>query len=188
VVKMARLDKTIRARVLEQIPAKRCKATSKRSGKPCQRYALVGADVCPIHGGRAPQVRARAEERVTLADRLKTAPMRQTWEVLADTAHIADVLLQDARLSVEQGTFNPASLDALVSSLERAHRLSTSNHHAGLAERRQRFAEAQAQQMHQVFTRVLAGLGLSAEQKALVPGLLKREIEGVLLRREEIAA
>lgn len=185
---MARLAKDRRRLVQDVIPPLRCTATSKRSGVNCRRYAMVGTNVCARHGGIAPQVRAKAEERVTLAERLKTAPMRQTWEVLADTAHIADVLLQDARVSIEQGTFTPASLETLVSALERAHRLSTSNHHAGLAERKARFAEAQAGQMHQVFTRVLAGLGLTPEQKALVPQLLKREIEGVLVQQGEIAA
>lgn len=185
---MARLNKTLRKRVQDEIPPLRCKATVKRTGQQCRRYVIVGATVCRSHGGVAPQVRAAAERRVTLAERLKTAPRRQTWEVLEDTAHIADALLQDARVEIEQGAFTPAALDKLVSSLERAHRLSTSNHHAGLAERRQRFAEGQAEQMHQVFTRVLAGLGLTPEQKALVPVLLKREIEGVLVQRGEIAA
>lgn len=181
---MARLAVDVRHRVRDQIPPTQCTGTSRRSGQQCKRYAVVGARVCPMHGGKAPQVRAKAEERITLADRLKSAPMRQPWEVLADTAHIADVLMQDARLEVEQGTFTVASLDKLVTALDRAHRLSTSNVHAGLAERKVRFAENQAEQMHQVFTRVLTGLNLTAEQKALVPQLLKHEIEGVLVQRE----
>ncbi|HEU5304386.1 MAG TPA: hypothetical protein VFU40_07060 [Gemmatimonadales bacterium] len=125
-------------------------------------------------------MRRKAAERVSLAERLQSSPQRQPWEVMEDTAHIADVLMRDARVALEQGTFTPAALDKLVSSLERAHRLSNANVNTGLSERRQRFAEAQATQMHAVFSRVLAGLGLSREQKALVPELLKREIGGLL--------
>lgn len=47
---------------------------------------------------------------------------------------------------------------------------------AGLAERQVRLAESQGAAMYAVFGRVLEGLGLSAEQAALVPVLLAREI------------
>jgi hypothetical protein len=47
---------------------------------------------------------------------------------------------------------------------------------AGLAERQVRLAEQQGVQMAGVFRRVLDALGLSAEQRALVPELLRREI------------
>lgn len=44
--------------------AERCKAKSKRSGERCKRPPCIGADVCHIHGGKAPQVRAAAKRRV----------------------------------------------------------------------------------------------------------------------------
>lgn len=47
---------------------------------------------------------------------------------------------------------------------------------AGLAERQVRLAEQQGVQMAGVFRRVLDQLGLSVEQRALVPGLLRQEI------------
>jgi hypothetical protein len=50
---------------------------------------------------------------------------------------------------------------------------------AGLAERQVRLAERQGQEMAGVFRRVLAALGLSAEQAALVPGLLAREVGAI---------
>lgn len=43
--------------------AERCTAQSVRSGKRCRRWPVIGADVCPTHGGRAPQVKAAAERR-----------------------------------------------------------------------------------------------------------------------------
>jgi len=45
----------------------KCKATSKRSGKRCERWAINGGVVCPFHGGAAPQVRRKAEEQLRLA-------------------------------------------------------------------------------------------------------------------------
>lgn len=42
----------------------RCKARSSQTGEPCKRWANHGAVVCPSHGARAPQVKARAEDRI----------------------------------------------------------------------------------------------------------------------------
>jgi hypothetical protein len=42
--------------------------------------------------------------------------------------------------------------------------------------------------MQRVFSRVLRGLGLTQEQQALVPELLRQEIQGVVTRQIEQAA
>ncbi|WP_031171799.1 hypothetical protein [Streptosporangium roseum] len=44
--------------------ARRCSATRSRGRGPCNNYAMNGADVCHAHGGRAPQTRRRAAERL----------------------------------------------------------------------------------------------------------------------------
>lgn len=44
--------------------AKKCRAHSSRTGKPCQRWAIAGGTVCPMHGGSAPQVKQSAQERL----------------------------------------------------------------------------------------------------------------------------
>lgn len=41
----------------------RCTAHRQRDGKPCGAWAMRGATVCRVHGGMAPQVRAKAAER-----------------------------------------------------------------------------------------------------------------------------
>ena len=43
--------------------ANRCHATA-RSGKRCRNLAIAGGTVCRFHGGAAPQVRAKAQERL----------------------------------------------------------------------------------------------------------------------------
>ena len=42
----------------------RCKAKSKRSQERCKKDAMKGGTVCRAHGGAAPQVKAKALERI----------------------------------------------------------------------------------------------------------------------------
>lgn len=44
--------------------SQRCSATSKAKGVQCGRSAIPGGTVCGYHGGRAPQVKRKAEERL----------------------------------------------------------------------------------------------------------------------------
>jgi hypothetical protein len=160
--------------------SEQCTATSTQSGQRCKRLATRGAKVCQKHGAAAPQVREAARQRVAIADALATGTKRHPWEVLEDALHTADVLMSEARVQVETGQITPALVEKLVNTIERAHRMAKVNLDAGIDQRKLRLAEAQAGQMHQVFTRVLTQLGLTAEQKARVPELLKREIRSVL--------
>ncbi len=51
--------------------AKRCTAHSSRTGKPCKGFRVPGATVCKMHGGSAPQVKAKARQRLEeAADRM----------------------------------------------------------------------------------------------------------------------
>lgn len=176
-----RLSQARRQAILPIIPSLQCAGTASTTGQRCKKRAELGTNVCRKHGAAAPQVRRLADERITLAEALVAAPRRPVWEVLEDTAHYSDVLLRQVVLEVRsQGTVSPELLDRLVQALERANRLSKTVLDAGVAERRTRLAEAQATQMFAVFTRVLNALGLTAEQKAQVPELLKREIQGEL--------
>lgn len=45
----------------------KCTARSQRTGQQCRRPAARGANVCPVHGGAAPQVRAAAKRRLDQA-------------------------------------------------------------------------------------------------------------------------
>lgn len=50
-----------------QFPQKiRCKATN-RWGEQCAKWAMKGSVVCNKHGGAAPQVRRKAQERIAMA-------------------------------------------------------------------------------------------------------------------------
>jgi hypothetical protein len=60
-----------------------CRAMSKQSGKRCRRPCGPGAVVCHMHGGKIPQVAAKARERVVAAKARK---------VLADLGESPDPL------------------------------------------------------------------------------------------------
>ena len=42
----------------------RCTGHSSRTGAPCKNFPIHGGTVCVTHGGRAPQVKAKARERL----------------------------------------------------------------------------------------------------------------------------
>ena len=46
--------------------SQKCSAHSKRTGKQCGQWAIPGGRVCKWHGGAAPQVIAKAEERLEM--------------------------------------------------------------------------------------------------------------------------
>lgn len=43
------------------IPARKCTAKKRKTGEPCQRWAVAGATVCSVHGGQLPRVSERAK-------------------------------------------------------------------------------------------------------------------------------
>jgi len=49
-----------------QLTRRRCKATN-RLGEPCGVAPIPGGDVCPYHGGNAPQVRQAAQRKLLRA-------------------------------------------------------------------------------------------------------------------------
>lgn len=123
-----------RHRILRELPPRRCSArSSRRPGEQCRRYALVGSDVCHSHGGGAPQVVAKAAERVLLAEEISRSPRRSPREVLIAAAHTADVLLGRA-IAAAGEPLSPDQLDEVVSSVGRAAHLAKITLDAGLDE------------------------------------------------------
>jgi len=44
--------------------SRQCTATAKSTGERCQRAAIIGGNVCHVHGGAAEQVQQKAQERL----------------------------------------------------------------------------------------------------------------------------
>lgn len=111
----------------------RCAATAKRTGKPCRRAPVPGASVCSVHGGAAPQTRAKAAERVlerearALLARLEVAPVgdplielsRLAGQVLAWRDTCAELVNQLSSVRYE-GAGSGEQLRAEVVLFERA--------------------------------------------------------------------
>lgn len=53
-----------------------CGGRSSQTGRPCRRWSIRGGYVCPSHGGRAPQVKAKARERLA---ELAAAAILAAW-------------------------------------------------------------------------------------------------------------
>jgi hypothetical protein len=87
----------------------KCTATN-RQGNPCQKPAIAGAVVCRNHGGAAPQVRAKARQRLlslvdpalgvlARATRRRTGKALATWEPSAQEIAAAREILDRAGIN-----------------------------------------------------------------------------------------
>lgn len=174
----------------------------KLDGEQCKKDAIKGGTVCRSHGGAAPQVRAAAAVRYELSQwvlgdakddpgevllRLVTqSRMRvdqysaELEKLVADSPSLREALVGDA-----QGEFGKvgeyirglAQLEALER--DRLANFASKAVAAGLGERQVRLAERQGELMAAVLTRILdnAQLGLSVEQKSLMPGLMRETLQ-----------
>jgi uncharacterized Zn finger protein (UPF0148 family) len=66
-----------------------CTATAKSTGERCQRAAVKGATVCPVHGGMAEQVQEKAQERLDRMADETTAEMQDVIQDLIDLYNAA---------------------------------------------------------------------------------------------------
>lgn len=104
-----------RKRLLRLIPPRPC-AGHTTSGEPCGNHAVVGATVCHKHGARAPQVRAAAARRISLAEALESGDRRHPQEVLASALHGADVLARRTQALLADG--DPVTADMIQALLD----------------------------------------------------------------------
>ena len=64
---------------------------------------MVGTTVCATHGAKAPQVKAAAARRITLAEALLNGDRRHPQEILASALHQVDVLGSQTVQSIADG-------------------------------------------------------------------------------------
>lgn len=160
-----------------------CSATAKSTGQPCQQRAAAGATVCRFHGGRAPQVRAKAKQRLLAAQaaeelaRLDVDPVADPLTLLADLLGQAvafkDVLaarvneLQDnLRFTDDKGTEQLRSEVALWErALDRCERFAVNIARLNIDERLAQISRQQLDMVVDALQLVLTELGLSEEQQ-----------------------
>lgn len=179
-------------------PHPRCKG-HRKDGNPCTMWPRKGSAVCKRHGGNAPQVKAAAERRQAEEKAQKAvATYGLPIDVPADQA-----LLDELHRTVGHVTW----LNALIGGMgedgltqwgesgrqvsvwldmyqrERAHLAKVAKDVLGsaIAERQVRVAEQQGAILAGAVRQILDRLGLTAEQRALVPQVVPavlREITG----------
>jgi len=160
----------------------------RTSGEPCRAPAMRGAAVCVAHGGKAPQVRAKAERRMAEAKALRqlarlgveapddVAPSEALHEALRGA--VGDY--RAARLAVAEVPLDGDSLPAMVAvyerSADRLAKVARSALDAGLAERMASVAEADAQALRDALDRATAAIGLDFEQRMQLGQALANEL------------
>ena len=183
----------------------KCSGTN-RQGQPCRLNAIDGGTVCWRHGGKAPQVRAKAAVRAELMSWGLDAPTVDPGETLLKLVSQSAARAQRYATEIEQLVAESPSLrEALVAevwaptedggaykageyirglvSLEAQERERCANWAAkaiaaGLAERQVRLAERQGALMAEFLRAVLADpeLGLSEEQRRAIPNVARRHL------------
>ena len=67
-----------------------CTATAKSTGEQCQNPPMKGSNVCRMHGGQAPQVKKKAQERLDEMADATTANIQRDIEDLQTEYEQAD--------------------------------------------------------------------------------------------------
>jgi hypothetical protein len=185
-----------------------CRA-HKRSGQPCTNPPMTGQAVCRMHGGSAPQARAAAEQRVQRAELAKTIgeladacdvastdpvdQLQEALEVCVRMVAALDYLTSRLGLGIGEGAdatghiLMPAKAGAATNPLvtelgtwvDRKARTAKACLDAGISERQVRVMEATAGSFVQALRAILDGLGLTPDQQALVPSLVRAAMEAI---------
>ncbi len=93
----------------DHMDAPRCTATAKGSGQRCKRRPIPGGPVCVKHGGGAPQVKAKALERLLALQN----PAIDRLTQLIDQVEFPTVAYQAARDVLDRTMGKPAESQAV---------------------------------------------------------------------------
>lgn len=174
-----------------------CEAHNQR-GLPCGKPATPGATVCAAHGSRAMQVRSKAERRLA-AERAQQAVgdlvqlgsdlslgeiyrsiLGATSQAIRWHAAMGERVERLNAIRYEAFGTGTEQLRAEVAlyerSMDRVVKFAETIVRLDIESRRVRLAEAEALLVAEVIRRVLEALDLSAEQRALIPVVVPREL------------
>jgi len=173
----------------------RCHAHN-RKGEQCGHPAgwgteHVGTGLCRLHGGNSPSGKtSAAREQVTAmaaamgdgidADPFDTilAAIRQAW---AEVRLFGELAAENDGPLTEDGYLHPAVKQRQYA-MDRAVKYAQIAIQAGVSERQVRVAEQMGEQFGAMLHAVAEQLGLSSEQRALLPAIVERvTLEGVAL-------
>lgn len=157
----------------------KCTGRSSRTGEPCQAYPVRGAKVCVAHGGRAPQVKAKARERAVEQQaraelaRLDVDPVEDPLSELAKIAGQVIVFkdqvaarvneLNSIRYSTETGEQLRAEVGLLERAFDRCEKFLTAMARLNIDERLARISEERAEFIITVLTIALERAGIEGD-------------------------
>jgi hypothetical protein len=173
-----------------------CHGTAKSTGEPCKNYPEPGGRVCWLHGGKAPQARRKAAERV--AEARARGELERILGDVPELANPLEALLQLAAQAIAwkellarkvddlaSWTTETGALDARIVLFERALR-QAGDFCAMLARLRidERVTAIEVTAAKQVagefswyLAEILRDLGLSPAQQARVPDVVSRALQ-----------
>jgi len=163
----------------------------RTDGEPCGAWAINGGKVCVAHGGRAPQVKAKASRVVAERKAEKLLAGISDYEPVTDALGELQRLAGRALrwLDVLEGiveelqriryTSETEQIDGRVivfeRAMDRAGKFLADLARLGIDERMAKLNEAQARLVNEVIRGVLADLNLSAElREAARPAIARR--------------
>lgn len=160
--------------------SQKCKAKAKRTGKQCQRDAVIGLEVCQVHGGstaRAKEKSARIKQEMKVQRHLDRLGLRR--EGLAPTELLQETIERvgaDLEYAASQAQGSTEWADAYQQILDRAARIAKAGVDAGIAERQTQLQEAQVLMLIRAIDTALSRAGLDPYQMSAVKGELVREL------------
>lgn len=175
----------------------RTNTSGERAGHPCRQWPIRGGDVCRNHGGGAPQVKARAAQRLaeqaitTALGKLDVKPVHDpltalselageiiAWKQLA-AARVAQLqsLVQDNRMSGAEE--ERAEIKVFERAMDRAVAVLATIARLNIDERLTKISEQQAEIVKTALLGALVDAGLPREQQREVTGHLARHLRVV---------
>ena len=187
-------DLTETSAAVSTSPKRQCTSKAKGTGARCKRSPVPGAEVCVVHGGAAPQVRAKAAERLLTARirgelaKAEITPITDPAAAYADLAGEQWAFKELARQQIEvleawhswsegAGEQIKATVQVYTAALAQMQKTLADMLRIGLSAEalraaKERPSREQAEALQRVIDGLLGGLDLSAEQRAKVPGAL----------------
>lgn len=185
---------------MTDLPYTPCTGTSRQSGQRCRLRPIRGGTVCKWHGGGAPQVRAAAERRLatqalqadaeaTIAH-LGLQPVEDPLAELGKLASSAKAMMENLGARVND-LGDPEHFDLKSTpqlrvvvelyerALDRTAKILDMLVRHGYTERQVAISEQEAMLVAGVIRRVVAGLGLTADQQKLASTLLAQEFRAL---------
>lgn len=177
---------------------RQCTGHSSRTGEPCKLSPVKGSSVCHKHGGRAPQVKAKAEYRlveqqaralfgqiapeVVPVDNPLAAYAAYAGRVMA-WLDLMDSLLDQVRTvevtTVAQGEQTRATVQLYERAMDRANTVLASYARLNIDTRLASITEQQAKTVMRAVEAVIAHLGASGDQATGARAVAARHLRAV---------